>query len=172
MEPHDDVILVATDDLRVGPGRTRDLATLADLELDIVHNRADRDIAERHGVARLYVDVLAGNDGVALREPLRRQDVGQLAVLVLDQRDESGPIGIVFDPLHGRRRVKLAALEVDLAVGLLVAAAAESHHGAAGIVAPARRALANGQRLDRRAAIKAGAVDEHELALARRRGII
>src|SRR4051812_3050230 len=35
MEPHDNVILVATDDLRVGPSRTRDLATLADLELDI-----------------------------------------------------------------------------------------------------------------------------------------
>src|SRR3954447_22004442 len=38
IEPQDDVILVAADDLRVGPGRARKLPALADLELDIVHD--------------------------------------------------------------------------------------------------------------------------------------
>ena len=50
---------------------------------------------------------------------LRRQDVGLLAVRVLDQRDEGGAVRIVFDPLDGRRHVELAALEIDDAVARL-----------------------------------------------------
>src|SRR6185312_11304000 len=34
IEPEDDVLAVAADDLRVGAGRARDLAALADLDLD------------------------------------------------------------------------------------------------------------------------------------------
>ena len=55
-------------------------AALADLELDIVDDGADRHVADRHGVARLDVDLIAGDDLVADGEALRRQDVGQLAV--------------------------------------------------------------------------------------------
>ena len=83
-------------------------------------------LRERHRVAGLHVDMLAGDDRVADRQALRRQDVGQLAVLVFDQRDEGGAVRIVFEPLDLRRHVELAALEVDDAVGLLVAAAAEA----------------------------------------------
>ena len=101
-------------------------AALADLHLDIVDDGADRDVAERHGVARLHVDLLAGDDAVADRQALRRQDVGQLAVGVVDQRDEGGAVRIIFEPLDLRRRIELAALEVDDAIGLLVAAAAEA----------------------------------------------
>src|SRR3954467_1733379 len=66
VEPHDDIVLIAADDLRIGAGRTRDLPALADLELDIVDDRANRDVAERHGVARFHVDVLARDDSVTL----------------------------------------------------------------------------------------------------------
>ena len=72
---------------------------------------------ERHGVAGLHVDLLAGDHGVAGRQALRREDVGQLAVGVLDQRDEGGAVRIVLEPLDRRRHVALAALEVDDAVG-------------------------------------------------------
>ena len=102
------VALVAADDLRIGAGRARDLAALAELHLDIVHDGADRHVAERHRVARLHVDLLAGDDRVAGREALRRQDVGQLAVVVLDERDEGGAVRIVFEPLDRRRHVELA----------------------------------------------------------------
>src|SRR5262249_21151914 len=78
IEPQDDVVLVAADDLRIGPGRARDLAALADLELDIVHDGADWNVADRHGVARLHIDVLAGHHCGALREPLRRENIRQL----------------------------------------------------------------------------------------------
>src|SRR5882672_206825 len=172
IEPHDDVVAVATHDLRIGAGRARDLAALAQLELDIVHDGADRNIAQRHRIAGLHVDVLAGDDRVAGGNPLRRQDIGELTVLVFDQRNEGGAIRVVFEPLDSRRHVELAALEVDLAVGFLVAAAAEAHGGAAVIVAAAARALTLGQRLHRRAAMQARAIDDDQLALARRGRVI
>ena len=116
IEPQDDVVLVAADDLRVGAGRARELPALAELELDVVHDRADRHVRHRHRVAGLHVDMLARHDRIADRETLRREDVGQLAVVVLHQRDERGAVRIVFDPLDLRRHVELAALEVDDAV--------------------------------------------------------
>src|SRR5215475_8510388 len=42
VQPQDDVVLVPADDLRIGAGRTRELAALADLGLDIVDDGADR----------------------------------------------------------------------------------------------------------------------------------
>jgi hypothetical protein len=55
-------------------------------------------LRERHGVARLHVDL---SPATTCRRPqaLRRQDVGELAVLVFDQRDEGGAVRIVFEPL-------------------------------------------------------------------------
>ena len=40
-------------------------------------------------------------------QPLRRQDVGQLAVGIADEGDERGAVGIVFEPLDGCRRIVL-----------------------------------------------------------------
>src|SRR6185437_12051880 len=142
VQAQNDVVLVAADELGVGTGGARELAALADLGLDVVDDGADRHVAERHDIARLHVDIAAGDDGVADRQPLRREDIGLLAVLILDQGDEAGAVRIVFQPLDGRGNVKLGALEVDDAVGLLVTAAAEAHGDAAGVVAPAGRLLA------------------------------
>src|SRR5439155_10801067 len=61
VQAQNDVVLIATDDLGVGAGRTRDLATLPDLHLDIVDDGADRHVAHRHDVAGLDVDIVAGN---------------------------------------------------------------------------------------------------------------
>ena len=47
----------------------------------------------------------AGDDLVAGLQALRSQDVGQLAVGVLDQGDEGGAVGVVLQTLdRGRRR--------------------------------------------------------------------
>jgi len=80
-------------------------------------------------------------------------------------------VRIVFQPLDGRGHVDLGALEIDDAIGLLVAAAAETHGDAPRGVASARGMLALGQRLDRLALVEARTIDHHQLALARRRGI-
>src|SRR4029077_486357 len=90
IEPQNDVFSVTADDLRIGAGRARDLAALADLQFDIVHDGADRNVGGRHGIAGLYVDMLAGDDGVARGKPLRRQNVSELAVFIFDQCDEAG----------------------------------------------------------------------------------
>src|SRR5262249_54444497 len=122
-EPQLGIALVAADQLDVGAGGARELAAAAGLELDVVHDRADRDGLERHGVARLHVGALARDHLVAGLETLRRQDVGEIAVVILDQRDERRAVGVVLEALDGRADVELAALEVDRAVALLVAAA-------------------------------------------------
>src|SRR5690606_5753530 len=79
---------VAADELSVGAGGPGDLPALQRLQLDVVDDRADRHAAQRHGVARLHVGLLGRDHLVAGLQALRGQDVGQLAVGVLDQRDE------------------------------------------------------------------------------------
>ena len=137
-----------------------------------MHDGADRHVANRHGIAGLHVDMLAGHDGVALAEPLRRQDIGEFAILIFDECDEPGAVRIVFDPLDARRLVVLEALEIDRAQRPLVAAAAEAHRNAPVVVAPARRNLAGRERLDGLALIERGTVDQDKLALARCRRFI
>ena len=73
---------------------------------------------------------------------------------VLHQRDEGRAIRIVLDALDLGRHVELVALEIDDAIGLLVAAAAEPHGDTAGVVAAAGRGLALGQGLDRLALVE------------------
>ena len=96
--------LVAADDLHIGAGGASDLAALAGLQLDIVDDGADRHLADFHRVAGLHVDLLAGDDLVARREALRSDDVGLLAALVGDERDERRAVGVILEPLDGRRR--------------------------------------------------------------------
>ena len=163
----DDVVAIATDDLDVSTGRARQLATLADLEFNVVDDSADRNGAKRHRIARLHVGGIGRDHLVAGGQTLRRQDVGLLAVFVLDQRDEGGAVRIVFETLDRRDHVLLGAPEIDDPVGLLVAAAAEARGDAAVIVATARGVLTFGQRLDRRAFVQRRTIDGDQVALAR-----
>ena len=168
VEAHDRPARVAADELAVGAGRARDLAAAAGLELDVVHDGADRQGGELHGVAGLHVGLDAGDDHVAHAQALRRQDVGLRVVLVLDERDEGGAVGIVLQPLDLARDVVLGAAEIDLAVDLLVAAADVARGDAAEVVAAARLGLALGQHLDRRALPQVAAIHQHQLTQARR----
>ena len=70
-------------------------------------------------------------------EALRRNDVGQLAVFILDQRDEGRAVRIVFEALDDARDTVLVPLEVDDPVMLLVAATAMTGGDPAQVVAPA-----------------------------------
>src|SRR3954465_14900905 len=171
VQADDHVVLVPTDELGIGTRGTGELAALPDLELDVVDDRADRHVAERHDVARLHVDIVAGDDGVTHGQALRRQDVGLLAVLILDQRDEAAAVRIVFQPLDGRGNVDLVALEIDGTQRPLVTAAAETHGDATRVIAAAGGVLAFGERLDRLALVERRTIDHDQLALAGRRGI-
>src|SRR5690606_37570123 len=162
---------VAADQLGVGAGRTGQLGALARLHLDVVDDRTHRHRAQRHGVARLHVDLLAGHDRVARLQALRRDDVRLLTVGVGHQRDEGGPVRIVLQTLDGRFG-ELAALEVDLAVQGLGPAAAEANGHATALPATARLGQAFGQRLFRTPLVELRAVDQHQGTTARRGRIV
>src|SRR5262249_60126538 len=85
-----------------------------------------------------------------------------------DRRCDCGGVGVVSEPLYGRRYAALAALEIDDAIAALMPAAAMPHRHAALIVAAAGLDQAFGQRLDRLALPQIGAVNEHELTLGGR----
>ena len=75
---------------------------------------------------------------IAGLQPLRRQDVTDLAVVVFDKRDEGGPVGIVFEALDRRRHTSnLRRLKSTIAVQPLMAAAAAARGDPAGVVAAA-----------------------------------
>src|SRR5690606_39599855 len=106
----------------------------------------------------------AGHNLVAGSKTLRSQDVVQLAVFVLHQRNEGRAVRIVLKTLHRAHDVKLAALEVDDAVSALVTAADETRGDATGVVTAARLGQSFGQTLDGLALVKTGAVDDDQLA--------
>src|SRR6478736_2442503 len=121
-------------------------AVLGD-ELDLGAGRAgDLGAATRLEVGRRTV-----LDGVALLQPVRREDVALLAVGVVQQRDPRGAVGVVLDVRDlGRHAVLVVAAEVDDAVGALVAATLVPGGDPAGVVAAAALAERTDQRLLRR----------------------
>src|SRR5436190_7853326 len=121
--PQQRVALLAADQLDIGAGRAGDLTALPGLHLDIMDDRAERHVAQRHRIARFDIDPLARHDAVARPQALRREDVGLLAVGIADQRNGSGAVRIVFEPLNDRRRVILRPLEIDDPVAPFVTAA-------------------------------------------------
>ena len=102
-------------------------------------------------------------DLVADGQTLRRQDVGNLVVLIADQRDEGGPVRIVFQALDRRGHVPLAALEIDDPVFGLVAATDPARRDASGVVAAALLGKPLGQRLLGLALVEARPVDDHQV---------
>ena len=136
--------------LRHDAGRAGELRALAGVQLHIVDEGADRDALQREGVARADVRILAGNDGVAGLEALRRDDIALVAVLILQQGDERAAVGVILDAQHLCGRAELAPLEVDHAVLPAVAAAAVADGDPAVAVAAGMLFLGDEQALLRR----------------------
>ncbi len=98
--------------------------------------------------------------------PFGGDDVAALAVGVAQQREERAAVGIVLEALDFRRDAVLVALEVDLAVELLVAAALVAHGDLAVHVAAALLVLALDEMRHRPALVQVGIDDLDLLALA------
>src|SRR5581483_3770446 len=128
---------VLRDELDSRPGRPRHLRALARLQLDVVDERARRDVLERQRVADLDVGARPGLDDGADPELRRREDVALRPVRVVEQRDARRPVGVVLDRGHLRGDAVLLALEVDDAVAALVPAALVARGDAAVRVATA-----------------------------------
>src|SRR5690625_1383137 len=61
---------IAADKLRIAAGSPCNLTATAGLQLDIVHDRADRHAGEGHRIAGLDVHLLARDHAIADRKPL------------------------------------------------------------------------------------------------------
>src|SRR5213594_2826818 len=134
-------------ELRLRAGAPAHLRATARLELHVVNERADRDIAERQRVARQDVGLRSRHDGVAHFEAERRDDVALLAVTVVEQCEPCGAIGIILDPRHARRNAELLTPEVHRAEHALRPAAAVAHGDPPVRIAPARPPLGREQAL-------------------------
>ena len=133
--------------LHARPGRARELGARSRLQLDRMHDRAHRDVAQRQGVAGTDLGVGAAHQLVALLHALRREDVALLAVGVVQQGDARAAVRVVLDVRDLGRHAVLVPLEVDHAVALLRAAALVARRDAAVHVAPGLAVLLLEQRL-------------------------
>src|SRR5688572_26206333 len=102
--------------LDAGAGRAGHLGAATGLQLDVVHRGADRDVAQRHGVARADLRALAALELVADLHALRGEDVALLAVVVVQQQEAAVAVRVVLDRGHGGGHAVLGATEVDQAV--------------------------------------------------------
>ena len=105
-------------------GRANKLAALAGIQFDVVNFQADGDVRERNAIADFRRRIRAADDLRADGQAERAEDVALFAIFVLDQGDENGAIGIVFDRFDVRGDVVFLPLEIDQAIQTLVAAAA------------------------------------------------
>ena len=119
------VARILADELGVGAGGAGDLAAAANFFISTLCTIVPTGmLASGMALPGLMSTRSPDIDLVARLQALRREDVGELAVGVLDQRDEGRPVGVVLQPLDRRRHTELAALEVDQAQTTLVTAAA------------------------------------------------
>lgn len=91
----DGVAALLAHELDTRTGAARHGGTLARLELDGVHERADGDVGQRQGITRLDVSLGTGLDGVADLETLGLQDVRLGAICVIEQRERAERFGFV-----------------------------------------------------------------------------
>src|SRR5690606_1542436 len=136
LHPQRDVIALAGHHLGTLAGGAGHGPALADLGLDVVHHRAQRDLGQRHRVADPHVAARTAHHRVTLRQPPGVQDVALLAVGVHQQRDPRGAVRVVLDLGHAGRDPELVPLEVDPAVHPLVATTDVAHGDVSLVVAP------------------------------------
>ena len=123
----DGVLVVTRHQLGIGTGRTHHLGTLAGTELDIVNQRAERNLSKQKGVAHFGGDAFTGHHGLTDLEALRAEDVALLAVGIADEGYARTAVGVILDGLHHGGDTILGALEVDKTVKLFVTAADVAH---------------------------------------------
>src|SRR5690606_15029214 len=116
------VVAFLRDDLRARTRRAHDLTALAGLQLDVVHHRAQRNLAQRNAVAGADVRARPRDHAITLLQIARVQDVALLAIVVLDQRDVRRAVRVVLDVDDRAADAVLVALEVDATVHALRAA--------------------------------------------------
>lgn len=84
-------------------GCTGNLAAGTRTDFNVVNGGTQGNVLQGHRIADLGSNLLAAFHLHAHLEARRSQDVGLFTVLVFDQGDAAGAVGIVFDGKHGGR---------------------------------------------------------------------
>ena len=145
------------------------LRAFARFHLDIVDDRTNRHIFQRHRVARLHVHFFAGNDLVAGFQALRRKNIAQLAIIIFYQSNVRRPVRIVLQPLDLALDIALVALPIDDAITFFMPAATETRSDTSGVVTAARALLALGQGFLRLTLPQLAAIRQDQRPVAGRR---
>src|SRR5690606_21177515 len=122
-QTHGHVVALTGYQLSRSTSGTRDLSTLARLQLDTMNGRTHRNIAQRQAVASLDRRVGTGNQLIARHHALGRDDVATLAIGIQQQRDVRSTVRVILDALNNGRNAILVATKIDQTVMLLVATA-------------------------------------------------
>jgi hypothetical protein len=135
------------EELRLSARAPAQLRAAAGLELDVVHERADRDVPHGQRVTGQDIGLRTRHHSVPDADSIRSNDVALLAVLVVQQRQARRAVRVVLDRRYARGDAVLLAPEVDLANHLLGAAAPMADGDAPVDVSAVRPPLGNQQAL-------------------------
>src|SRR5262249_34269325 len=146
-EPERGEVALLRHELHGGAGAAGELAPRARLELDVVHGRTDGDVAQRERVAGADLGASPAAEDVAGGDAGGGAEGALLAVAVVQQRDPGVAVRVVLDRGDLRRDAVLPALEVDVAVLLLVTTAPMARRRAPVHIAARRPLLRLRERL-------------------------
>ena len=165
----DGILIVTAHQLGICTGRTHHLGTLARTKLDIVNQRAERNLSKQQGVSHLGSDTGTGHDGLADLQALGAEDVALLAVGIAHEGDTRTAVGIVLDGLHHSGDTILVTLEIDKTEQLFVSAADIAHRHLTLIVTATALTLAVDKALLRSGSSDVVVGDNQLVALTRSR---
>ena len=115
-----------------------------------MNDRSQRNLAQEERVAYLRSDACAAHHGLSDLEAVRCDDVALLTVGINQKCNTSRTIRVVLDSFYSCRNAVLRALEIDVTVHLLVAAADVADSHLADVVASSRALLGAEKRFFRR----------------------
>ena len=102
---------------------------------NVVNGSTQRNVLQGHGIAYLGSNLLAAFHLHAHLQSRGGQNVGFFTILVLNQSNAAGTVGIVFDSKDSSGHIKLVAFEVHQAIFALMATANVAGGDAAIIIA-------------------------------------
>ena len=126
-EPQRRIVPFLGQHLRRRTGRAHHLAPSSRGQLDIMHQRAERNTCQWKRVPHANLRPLTTHHRITHLQPQRRDDVPFLAVVIDQQRDAGRAVGIILNTAHPRRNVHLVALEINQPVSSLVSTTSMAH---------------------------------------------
>jgi hypothetical protein len=108
------------------PSTSAEFSAPAGDTFQIVNGHPNRNGRQRHAITDAGFHVVSADDPIAGLQTFRGQDVTQFAIVVFQERNSTGTIGVVLNVRHFRGDIVFVATEINSAVHPLVTAAAKA----------------------------------------------